>query len=85
MLYDEPTSALDPEMMREVLDVIQDLSREGMTGIVVTHEMAFARRVSDRVVFMEKGQIVDNALTDDFFQGRSSERSKRFLDQILRH
>ena len=85
MLYDEPTSALDPEMIREVLDVIQDLSREGMTGIVVTHEMAFARRVSDRVVFMDDGQIVDNALTADFFQGRSSERSKRFLDQILRH
>src|SRR5262245_57608005 len=64
MLYDEPTSALDPEMMTEVLDVIQELSREGMTGIIVTHEMAFARRVSDRVVFMEQGRIVDNALTD---------------------
>jgi polar amino acid transport system ATP-binding protein len=85
MLYDEPTSALDPEMIREVLDVIQDLSREGMTGIVVTHEMAFARRVSDRVVFMEEGHIVDNALTADFFGGRSSARSKRFLDQILQH
>lgn len=85
IFYDEPTSALDPEMIREVLDVIQDLSREGMTGIVVTHEMAFARRVSDRVVFMEEGQIVDNALTADFFRGRSSERSKRFLDQILQH
>lgn len=85
MLYDEPTSALDPEMIREVLDVIQDLARDGMTGIVVTHEMAFARRVADRVVFIEDGQIIDNAATADFFEGRSSERSKRFLDQILQH
>lgn len=85
MLYDEPTSALDPEMIREVLDVIQDLSRDGMTGIVVTHEMAFARRVSDRVVFMDDGKIVDNAPTADFFDGSSSERSKRFLEQILQH
>jgi polar amino acid transport system ATP-binding protein len=85
MLYDEPTSALDPEMIKEVLDVIQDLAREGMTGIVVTHEMAFARHVADRVVFMESGQILDNAPTADFFQGTSSERAKRFLQQILHH
>jgi polar amino acid transport system ATP-binding protein len=85
MLYDEPTSALDPEMIKEVLDDIQDLSRDGITGVVVTHEMAFARRVADRVVFMESGRIVDDASTADFFQGTSSERAKRFLDQILHH
>jgi polar amino acid transport system ATP-binding protein len=85
MLYDEPTSALDPEMIKEVLDVIQELSREGMTSVVVTHEMAFARRVADRVVFMEAGCIVDDAPTADFFGGSSSERAKRFLDQILQH
>jgi polar amino acid transport system ATP-binding protein len=85
MLYDEPTSALDPEMIKEVLDVIQDLSREGMTSVVVTHEMAFARRVADRVVFMESGYIVDDAPKSDFFNGTSSERAKRFLDQILQH
>jgi polar amino acid transport system ATP-binding protein len=85
MLYDEPTSALDPEMIKEVLDVIQDLSREGMTSVVVTHEMAFARRVADHVVFMESGYIVDDAPKSDFFNGTSSERAKRFLDQILQH
>jgi polar amino acid transport system ATP-binding protein len=85
MLYDEPTSALDPEMIKEVLDVIQDLSREGMTSVVVTHEMAFARRVADRVVFMESGNVVDDAPTSKFFHGTSSERAKRFLDQILQH
>ncbi len=85
MLYDEPTSALDPEMIKEVLDVIQDLSREGMTSVVVTHEMAFARRVADRVVFMESGNVVDDAPTSAFFHGTSSERAKRFLNQILQH
>jgi len=85
MLYDEPTSALDPEMIKEVLDVIQDLSRDGMTSVVVTHEMAFARRVADRVVFMESGKVVDDAPTTEFFRGASSERAKRFLDQILHH
>ena len=85
MLYDEPTSALDPEMIKEVLDVIQDLSREGMTSVVVTHEMAFARRVADRVVFMESGNVVDDAPTSAFFHGPSSERAKRFLNQILQH
>jgi polar amino acid transport system ATP-binding protein len=85
MLYDEPTSALDPEMIKEVLDVIQELSREGMTSVVVTHEMAFARRVADRVVFMEAGRVVDDAATAAFFQGAGSARAKRFLDQILHH
>jgi polar amino acid transport system ATP-binding protein len=85
MLYDEPTSALDPEMIKEVLDVIQDLSRDGMTSVVVTHEMAFARRVADRVVFMESGNVVDDAPTSEFFHGTSSERAKRFLGQILHH
>ena len=85
MLYDEPTSALDPEMIKEVLDVIQDLSREGITGMVVTHEMAFARRIADRVLFMDAGQIVDDAPSADFFHGTSSERAKRFLQQILHH
>ena len=72
-------------MIKEVLDVIQELAREGMTGIVVTHEMAFARRVADRVVFMEEGEIRDNAPAADFFGGTSSARAKRFLNQILRH
>jgi polar amino acid transport system ATP-binding protein len=85
MLYDEPTSALDPEMIKEVLDVIQDLSRDGMTSVVVTHEMAFARRVADRVVFMESGRVIDDAPTSEFFRGTSSERAKRFLNQILHH
>jgi polar amino acid transport system ATP-binding protein len=85
MLYDEPTSALDPEMIKEVLDVIQDLSRDGMTSVVVTHEMAFARRVADRVLFMESGRVIDDARTSEFFRGTSSERAKRFLSQILHH
>jgi len=68
-----------------VLDVIQDLSREGMTSVVVTHEMAFARRVADRVVFMELGKVIDDAPTAEFFRGTSSDRAKRFLDQILHH
>jgi polar amino acid transport system ATP-binding protein len=82
MLYDEPTSALDPEMIREVLDVITDLSSEGMTSVVVTHEMGFARRAADRIVFMEAGEIIETASTDAFFAG-SNERSRRFLDKIL--
>jgi ABC-type multidrug transport system ATPase subunit len=77
MLYDEPTSALDPEMIKEVLDVIQALSREGMTSVIVTHEMAFARRIADRVMFVDGGRIVDNALTADFLWRRDkSPRSK---------
>ncbi len=85
MLYDEPTSALDPEMIKEVLDVIQQLSQEGTTSVVVTHEMGFARRVADRVVFMDHGEIVENAPTDQFFSGDVSERAKLFLEQILSH
>jgi polar amino acid transport system ATP-binding protein len=83
MLYDEPTSALDPEMIREVLDVMADLSAEGMTSLVVTHEMGFARRAADKIVFMEDGQVVETAPSDAFFGGSVNERARRFLDQIL--
>ncbi|MCJ8145041.1 amino acid ABC transporter ATP-binding protein [Ancylobacter sp. A5.8] len=83
MLYDEPTSALDPEMIREVLDVMADLSAEGMTSLVVTHEMGFARRAADKIVFMEDGRIVETAPSDAFFGGEVNERARRFLDQIL--
>jgi polar amino acid transport system ATP-binding protein len=83
MLYDEPTSALDPEMIREVLDVMTALSGEGMTSIVVTHEMGFARRAADRIVFMERGEIIESANSDQFFNGTVNERTRRFLDQIL--
>jgi polar amino acid transport system ATP-binding protein len=85
MLYDEPTSALDPEMIKEVLDVIQQLSREGMTSIVVTHEMGFARRVADHIVFMDKGEIIEDAPTEQFFTGAVQDRTQQFLDQILVH
>lgn len=83
MLYDEPTSALDPEMIREVLDVMTALSTEGMTSIVVTHEMGFARRAADRIVFMERGEIIECADSNQFFNGTVNERARRFLDQIL--
>jgi polar amino acid transport system ATP-binding protein len=83
MLYDEPTSALDPEMIREVLDVMAELSAEGMTSIVVTHEMGFARRAADRIVFMEAGEIVETAECADFFGGVVNARARSFLDQIL--
>ncbi|HEY0210744.1 amino acid ABC transporter ATP-binding protein [Acerihabitans sp.] len=83
MLFDEPTSALDPEMIREVLDVMADLSAEGMTSIVVTHEMGFARRAANHIVFMENGEIIENAPSEKFFGGDVSERAQRFLDQIL--
>jgi polar amino acid transport system ATP-binding protein len=83
MLYDEPTSALDPEMIREVVDVMADLSSEGMTSLVVTHEMGFARRAADRIVFMEKGEIIENASNADFFGGTVNPRTRHFLDQIL--
>jgi polar amino acid transport system ATP-binding protein len=83
MLYDEPTSALDPEMIREVLDVMTTLSAEGMTSIVVTHEMGFARRAADRIVFMEQGEIIESSRSDQFFSGTVNERARRFLDQIL--
>ena len=85
MLFDEPTSALDPEMVNEVLDVMTSLAREGMTMIVVTHEMGFARRAANRVVFMADGQLVEQAAPDEFFSAPSSERAKDFLSKILTH
>jgi polar amino acid transport system ATP-binding protein len=85
MLFDEPTSALDPEMINEVLEVMTDLAREGMTMIVVTHEMGFARRVAHRVVFMDEGQIVEIAEPQKFFTAPESERAKQFLGKILSH
>ena len=85
MLFDEPTSALDPEMVSEVLDVMVGLAREGMTMMVVTHEMGFARKVADRVVFMDAGEIVDDAPKGAFFGGETSERARGFLSKILVH
>jgi general L-amino acid transport system ATP-binding protein len=83
MLFDEPTSALDPEMINEVLDTMKDLAREGMTMIVVTHEMGFAREVADRVVFMAEGQIVEVGTPEHFFTDPREDRTKLFLSQIL--
>ena len=83
MLYDEPTSALDPEMIREVLDVMTELSADGMTSVCVTHEMGFARRAADRIIFMERGSIIENAPSDVFFSGQASDRARQFLNQIL--
>ncbi|WP_307250983.1 amino acid ABC transporter ATP-binding protein [Kineosporia succinea] len=85
MLFDEPTSALDPEMINEVLDVMTSLAKEGMTMVVVTHEMGFARRAADRVVFMADGQIVEQAPPSTFFTNPSSERARDFLSKILTH
>jgi glutamate/aspartate transport system ATP-binding protein len=85
MLFDEPTSALDPEMIQEVLDVMMGLAKDGMTMIVVTHEMGFARKVAHRVVFMDNGEIVENAPTADFFEKPGSERARLFLSKILQH
>ncbi len=85
MLFDEPTSALDPEMINEVLDVMVELAETGMTMVVVTHEMGFARKVADTMVFMEAGQIVEISPPDQFFTNPSSERCRLFLDQILAH
>ena len=85
MLFDEPTSALDPEMINEVLDVMTDLAKEGMTMMVVTHEMGFARRVAHRVIFMDEGQIVEAATPHDFFSAPKSDRAKDFLSKILSH
>lgn len=85
MLFDEPTSALDPEMINEVLEVMVDLARDGMTMICVTHEMGFARSVADRVIFMDAGQIVEEAEPETFFNDPKSERTKLFLSQILKH
>jgi general L-amino acid transport system ATP-binding protein len=85
MLFDEPTSALDPEMIKEVLDVMRELARSGITMIVVTHEMGFAREVADRIVFFDEGQIVEQAPPAEFFANPKSERTKLFLSQILTH
>jgi general L-amino acid transport system ATP-binding protein len=85
MLFDEPTSALDPEMVKEVLATMIDLARDGMTMLVVTHEMGFAREVADRIVFMDEGRIVETARPQRFFSTPASERAKTFLDRILHH
>ena len=85
MLFDEPTSALDPEMINEVLDVMVQLARDGMTMMVVTHEMGFARNVAHRVIFMDHGRIVEDASKDDFFGKPRSERAQQFLAKILHH
>jgi len=85
MLFDEPTSALDPEMVNEVLDTMVNLAREGMTMIVVTHEMGFARRAADRIVFLANGELVEQATPDEFFSNPKSDRAKDFLGKILNH
>ncbi|OMQ15893.1 glutamate ABC transporter ATP-binding protein [Modestobacter sp. VKM Ac-2676] len=85
MLFDEPTSALDPEMINEVLDVMVGLARDGMTMVVVTHEMGFARRAANRVVFMDNGRILESATPEEFFTNPSSDRAKDFLSKILNH
>ena len=85
MLFDEPTSALDPEMINEVLDVMVELAKEGMTMMVVTHEMGFANKVAHRVVFMDQGEIVEDAKKEDFFGKPRSERAQQFLSRILHH
>ena len=85
MLFDEPTSALDPEMVKEVLEVIIELARGGMTMLCVTHEMGFARSVADRVVFMDKGEIVEESPPSEFFSNPKSDRTRKFLGQILNH
>ena len=85
MLFDEPTSALDPEMIAEVLDVILELAKDGMTMVVVTHEMGFAKKAADRMVFMDKGKIVETGTPEHFFTAPKSKRCKQFLNQILHH
>ena len=85
MLFDEPTSALDPEMISEVLDVMVKLANEGMTMVCVTHEMGFARKVANKVVFMDNGEIVEDCSGDEFFTTERSERASQFLDKILKH
>ncbi len=85
MLFDEPTSALDPEMINEVLDVMVELAQEGMTMMCVTHEMGFARKVAHRVIFMDRGEIVEDATKDEFFGTPRSERAQQFLSKILHH
>lgn len=85
MLFDEPTSALDPEMINEVLDVMIELAQEGMTMMVVTHEMGFARKVANKVVFMDGGEVVETAPTEEFFSTPRSQRAQKFLAKILKH
>ncbi len=85
MLFDEPTSALDPEMIREVLDVMRDLATSGMTMVVVTHEMGFAREVCDRIVFIDGGRIVEQGTPEEFFTAARSERAQEFVDKIIHH
>jgi len=85
MLFDEPTSALDPEMVKEVLDVMRELARSGMTMVCVTHEMGFAREVADRIVFFDRGKIVEENTPQEFFSNPKEERSRLFLSQILSH
>ena len=85
LLFDEPTSALDPEMISEVLDVMVGLAQDGMTMIIVTHEMGFARKVADQMIFMDSGEIVERGTTDEFFNAPKSERCQKFLSQILQH
>jgi ABC-type polar amino acid transport system ATPase subunit len=85
MLFDEPTSALDPEMIREVLDVMRDLARGGMTMVVVTHEMGFAREVCDRIVFIDEGRIVEQGPPAEFFAAAKSQRAREFVDKIIHH
>ena len=85
MMFDEPTSALDPEMIAEVLDVMADLARDGMTMLVVTHEMGFARAAANRIAFIDAGQIVEEAPPDRFFREAVNPRTKAFLDKILTH
>jgi glutamate/aspartate transport system ATP-binding protein len=85
MMFDEPTSALDPEMINEVLDVMVELAREGMTMLCVTHEMGFARKVAQRVIFMDMGEIIEDCTTDEFFTSTRSDRAQRFLAKILHH
>jgi polar amino acid transport system ATP-binding protein len=85
MLFDEPTSALDPEMIKEVLDVMRDLARDGMTMFVVTHEMGFAREVADRIIFMDQGEIMETGEASEFFANPKEDRTKRFISKILSH
>jgi general L-amino acid transport system ATP-binding protein len=84
MLFDEPTSALDAEMIKEVLEIMTDLAKAGMTMVVVSHEMGFAKTVADRVIFMDEGKIIETKKTKDFFENPENDRTKLFLSQILR-
>ena len=85
MLFDEPTSALDPEMVGEVLKVMQDLAESGMTMMCVTHEMGFVREVADRIIFVDKGQILENETPEEFFTNPKHEHTKQFLQQVMTH